>query len=223
MDVPVAILAEMDLKITTADDTYKQSQMEQKTREEATAKEARKKKDIDDALTSFRTNMEAFGEPSTNLTQLSTEKRISFVDMRSELSKLEESFAKVLLDKTTVLRLDPSQDLSRDDEKLKLVSDELELCKLITLDFLKDAPLPTATASAEPAGGGHAAATGFSSTKRETVMLPKFSGEEKTAYLYYPVWKKQWESHIVEYEFKYRATMLLNNLDSKAKEQIIGL
>ena len=54
-------------------------------------------------------------------------------------------------------------------------------------------------------------------------MLPKFSGEEKSAYLQYPIWKKQWNSHIMEYETKYRATMLLNHLDTKALEQIVGL
>ena len=54
-------------------------------------------------------------------------------------------------------------------------------------------------------------------------MLPKFSGEEKTAFLKCPVWKLQWDSHILEYEEKHRATMLMNHLDSKASEQIIGL
>ena len=54
-------------------------------------------------------------------------------------------------------------------------------------------------------------------------MLPKFSGDEKFAFLKYPVWKQQWSSHITEYEEKYRATMLLNHLDAKALEQIVGL
>ena len=54
-------------------------------------------------------------------------------------------------------------------------------------------------------------------------MLPKFRGDEKTAFLQYPVWKKLWSSHIVEYEVKYRSTMLLNHLDAKALEQIVGL
>ena len=198
MDGPATTLADMDVKISTAEETHSQQKAEQQTREEAAANEAKQKKDINDALTNLRANIEAFGEPSTNLTQLSTGKSISYVDMRSEMSKLEESFAKLLQDKTTVLRLDPSIDLSRDDEKLKLVSDELERCKLIALDFLKDAPLPAATVTAEPTGWGRTAAMGFSSTKRETFMLPKFSGEEKTAYLDYPVWKKQSESHIVE-------------------------
>ena len=53
-------------------------------------------------------------------------------------------------------------------------------------------------------------------------MLPKFSGDERTAFLKYPVWKTQWLNHITEYEVKYRATMLLNHLDDKATLQIIG-
>ena len=41
-----------------------------------------------------------------------------------------------------------------------------------------------------------------SMTKKETVMLPKFSGYEKTAYLIYLMWQKQWRSqdHSLLYE-----------------------
>ena len=183
MDAPASSLAEMDIKVSTSEDAHKQMQTEQQNREEATAKEAKLKKDIDDALTNLRSNTEAFGKPSLNLTQLSTEGRISFVDMRLEMTKLEESFSKLLHDKTKVLRLDSSIDLGPEEDKLKLVSEELETCKRIALGFLKDAPMSAPTVPAESVGGSRVATTGFSSTKRETVMLPKFSGEEKSAYL----------------------------------------
>ena len=49
-----------------------------------------------------------------------------------------------------------------------------------------------------------------------------FSGDERTAYLMYPVWRKQWGSHIADYEGKYRAAMLLSYWDSKALERVIG-
>ena len=55
-------------------------------------------------------------------------------------------------------------------------------------------------------------------TKKETVSLPVFCGDESSAYLKYPVWTKQWASHIADYEEKYREAMLLSNLDSKALE-----
>ena len=61
---------------------------------------------------------------------------------------------------------------------------------------MKDVPSSTPPALDASATGSGAVATvtspTFSSTKRETVMLPKFSGDEKSAFLQYPVWKKQW-------------------------------
>ena len=35
--------------------------------------------------------------------------------------------------------------------------------------------------------------------------------------------EKQWTTHILDYKERYRATMLLNHLDSKVSERIIGL
>ena len=40
-------------------------------------------------------------------------------------------------------------------------------------------------------------------TRKETIMLPAFSENEVTAYLTYPMWRKQWMSHIADYEEKY--------------------
>ena len=62
-----------------------------------------------------------------------------------------------------------------------------------------------------------------SMTKKETVMLPKFSEYKKTAYLKYLVWQKQWRSHITDYKEKYWSTMLLNHLDKLASEKIVIL
>ena len=45
-------------------------------------------------------------------------------------------------------------------------------------------------------------------TKREMIMLPRFSIDERTAYLKYSVLKKQSVSHIVDYEAKYQSTLL---------------
>ena len=116
MDVPAAALAEMDANVSMVDDTHKQSQAEQKNREEATKREDKLKKDIKDALTNLKSNTEAFGKPSLNLTQLSTERRIGFVDMRLEMTKLKESYSKLLEDKTKVLRLNSGIDLTQDEE-----------------------------------------------------------------------------------------------------------
>ena len=103
------------------------------------------------------------------------------------------------------------------------VVDEVARCKRIILEYVKDDVTATTVVAADTCGGTSSSRSSFSTTKRETVMLPQFSGDEKTAFLKYPVWKQQWDGHIIEYEDKYRATMLLNHLDSKAQEQIIGL
>ena len=106
----------------------------------------------------------------------------------------------------------------------KSVVEEVEKCKRIGLEYVKNvSTAPDVTGGGTTSTADSLSSRPFSTTKRETVMLPQFSGEEKSAYLKYPVWKKQWEEHIQEYEEKYRATMLLNHLDEKALHQIIGL
>ena len=91
------------------------------------------------------------------------------------------------------------------------------------MEYVKD-DVPTVSSVAVDDGVGISPtrSSGHSSTKRETVMLPQISGEEKTAFLQYPIRKKHWASHISEYELKYRATMFFNHLDKKAKDQIVG-
>ena len=53
--------------------------------------------------------------------------------------------------------------------------------------------------------------------------MPKFSGDEKTAFLKYPIWKDLWNKLIVDYEEKHRAGLLLNHLDNDALKRIIGV
>ena len=113
--------------------------------------------------------------------------------------KLKDSFAKLQLDKSKVTDLNFTADIRAECERFQLVSDELDQCKRIVLDFLKDAPV-VAAPIAPTRGIARGSSASFSTTKRETVMLPTFSGDEKTAFLEYPVWKTQWESHIQEYE-----------------------
>ena len=59
--------------------------------------------------------------------------------------------------------------------------------------------------------------------KRETVSLPKFSGKEATAYLNYPVWRKNWDMLIAVYPENVKASVLFEHLDESAKRRLIGL
>ena len=218
LDDPSDVLVQMQLKVDKLIQDREQSK-------KVTELETEKQSQFDSSLAALKVNIQNFGHPSTSLTQLSNAKTISFADMRQELEKLENSLSKLQEEKAKVVSLDPEADLTAVQEQFNsLVVDEVERCKRVALQYLKDAPAePVTTSEAVNSGGGGIRATGFSTTKRETVMLPKFSGEEKTCFLKYPVWKQQWDSHITEYEPKYRATMLLNHLDDKALTQIIGL
>ena len=183
-----------------------------KTRADVADKDAEKKRLYEGSLAAFRAGIESFGNPSTNLTLLSTEKTVSCLDMRAELSKLEVAMSKLMEDKVKLLNMDPAADITAECEMFNSrVVDEVARCKRIILEYVKDDVASRTVAAADTGGGTGSGRSSFSTTKRETVMLPQFSGDEKTAFLKYPVWKQQWDGHITEYEHKYRATMLLNH------------
>ena len=178
-------------------------------------------KKVDQKKLKLKNSIDSFGTPSTLLTEWVSANSVSHDDMRKELVKVEGSFEVVYREKLDLLNSGSSEDFTELMEQFDtLVLKELDKCKTVALDYMKNAA-PTTTGAG--ASEGVSARGGFSTTKRETVMLPQFSGEEKTAYLSYPVWRQQWDLHIVEYEEKYRPTMLLNHLDEKAKHQIVGL
>ena len=163
----------------------------------------------------------SFGTPSLMITNLSSAKEICVADMRVELDKIEKEYDKI---KNQIMYIDSSVDQTAILDQFKeKVTDEFERCKKIGLKYMNSFSSAIPERS-EARGTDTATVSGsYSTTKRETVMLPHFSGEEKTAYLKYPIWKLQWDSHIQEYEEKYRATMLMNHLDEKAQLQIVGL
>ena len=60
-------------------------------------------------------------------------------------------------------------------------------------------------------------------TKKEAVRLPSFKGDEKSSpYLKFPVWKKQWDCLITEYEEKWRAGLLWDHIDEVARSKFVG-
>ena len=62
-----------------------------------------------------------------------------------------------------------------------------------------------------------------STTKKEAVHLPHFKGDEKTIpFLRFPIWKKQWETLIEEYEVDYRFSFLSDNPDEAAQTKLVG-
>ena len=190
---------------------------------------AEAKLNLESKLVVFRSNMESFSKSAAYIVQLSEAKVASAADLRVELSMLDSKYKEMVKEKNEVLSIDSKADMTTVVEEFQsLVISSSEKCKTAAYSYMKESncssPSVVSTV-ADVTGGGRersGSGTNFSTTKRETVMLPKFSGDEKTAFLKYPIWKEQWDGHIVEYESKYRATMLLNHLDDKAMEQIVG-
>ena len=68
---------------------------------------AGKERLFEGSLAAFKANVESFGNPVAYLTKLSTEKKISYADMRLELGKIEAEMTKLADEKTKPLtRLD---------------------------------------------------------------------------------------------------------------------
>ena len=136
--------------------------------------------------------MEAFEKSCAVLTKLGSNKSISFADMRAELVKIEAQYEKLSAERAEVESKFPSADVTELATKFsELVGEGFSKCKEIGLTYLQTDVVADGTTSRSRAVA--------STTKKETVMLPKFSGDEKTAYLKYPIWRKQWISHIDDY------------------------
>ena len=159
--------------------------------------------------------MQAFKGSFKVLVKLSSDKSIGFTDMRTKLGKIEAQYEKLNAERAEVKsRFPTTVDTTLVPKFAELVGEGLRQCQEVGLTYLQ------ADVNVKNVMGPRDTA---SMTKKETVMLPKFSGYEKTAYLKYLVWQKQWRSHITDYEEKYWSTMLLNHLDKLASEKIVGL
>ena len=159
-------------------------------------------------------------KPSDLISKWCSEKSIGFSDLRKKLAKVEAEYVELKQQHASVVEMNPTADLTElAREFTSLVVEEYSRCEEVGFAYLQaDVPPVQGSSPANEPG----ISSSSCNTKKETVKLPKFNGDEKTAYKTYPVWRKQWDSHIMDYEEKSRSTMLLNHLDELALEQIVG-
>ena len=133
-------------------------------------------------------------------------------DKRSQLEKLETDFNTIKGQLIRCAEIDHNNDMSDINKSfVDDVEDPFVQFRNHIVDLLKD--------SSSTSGGK----LSNSSTKRELIKLPKFQGDEKgSPYVNFPIWKKQWDSQIDDYEPKYRAGLLLDHLD-EACGKFIGV
>ena len=146
-------------------------------------KSKEKKVQFRGSLAALKANIESFGRPATKLTKLTTEKVISCADMRLELVKIETTYSRLLEERTKLINLNPTTDLAAVNQQLNsLIVDEVDRCKRVALEYVKD-DVAAAPVNVHTGGGTSALRISFSTTKRETVMVPQFSGDKKNSIL----------------------------------------
>ena len=158
------------------------------------------------------TLIELFSNVNMNLAD--SLKEVSDEDKREGLKRLEEEYG-VLKSKLVELRsMDPSKPLTDLTEKFTEGEQLYVTSRQQLLTELKDS---------KTSGGITSTSSSSSATKKETVKLPEFSGDEaKNPYLEFPIWLQQWNALIIDYEHKVRSRLLCQHLDSVAKKTFVG-
>ena len=115
--------------------------------------------------------MQAFESSCDILTQLSSEKSISFTDMRKEIARIEAQYVELKTEEAEVVAKFPSADINELTDKFKeLVGDKYQKCKATALRYLQTDVTEETTSRSR---------YNSSATKRETVMLPSLAGMKK--------------------------------------------
>ena len=131
---------------------------------------------------------------------------------REELSKVETEFNEL---KSQLVRLS-GQNITVD--KADINKNFVDNAETVYLNFVK---LVTPELK-----DSHSSTSGGSSdkyTKREPVDLPSFQGDDKASpFGKFPIWKKQWDVQILDYEPRDHWRMLEKKLDEAARSKFIG-
>ena len=130
----------------------------------------------------LKSNMTQFqnDKPSELITKWCSEKSIGFSDLRTKLAEVKAEYAELKQQHASVVEMNPTADLTELAREFKsLVVEEYSRCEEVGFAYLQADVPPVQTSS--PANEPRVSFSS-SNTKKETVKLPKFSGEEKTAY-----------------------------------------
>ena len=207
--------AEDDRK--AAEDDRKVKEKEARDAEEALRRNELKAK-FSCAKAELETTIDTFQRMTLNVKDALATAESSDLEKRSEWRKIESDFLDMKKQLIHVNGLAGDEDITELNDKFK---DVAETAYSDTQAWIfaesKDVSLPSES------DGGSASSGRSDTTKKEAVHLPVFKGDEsKAPFLMYPSWKKQWETLVVEYPEKYRASVLLSHVDDAAKKKFAG-
>ena len=166
---------------------------------------------FDSAHAELDSSIDSFNRLS--LTLVDTLAEASDADKRSEWKRYEADFHSLKDQLTKLHGIDHSQDCTVISNKFVETETVFTEIQKFMLKAMKETSLTS---------GGVRQNVGLA-TKKEAVCLPSFEGvEEKSPYLKFPIWKRQWEVLIVEYNEQYRANLLYQHVDDAARSKFVG-
>ena len=198
----------------TEEDDRKQAEEDSK-QSEAAVKQQELNTKFASSEAELRTLIESFNRMNVDVAD--SLKEVSDQDKREGVQRLENEFS-TLKSKLVELRsMDPSKPLTEILDLFKQVEDVYSTSHQQLLTLLKDFKTSGGVLS------DSASSSTGSTTKRETVHLPDFSGEdEKNPYLEFPVWLQRWNALIGGYNEKLHSHLLCEHLDSVARKTFVG-
>ena len=201
-----------------ADEDTKAKEARKTIAEEAEAAEERKltqerQKKFESVKAQVSSNIATFKRLTLNVKDSLSD--ISMVDKTRKWQKVDTEFLSLKSLFVQLVGIDPSQNV---DELKKSYEEDAEKLFIETqkkiLPELKDEPLTS---------GGTSSKLSNTTVRRETVELPSFEGDlSKSPYLKFPIWKKQWEAMVEDYDANYRDVMLCRHLDDAARAKFVG-
>ena len=139
---------------------------------------------------------------------------------QEEWGKIESDFKALQSKLVTFSVMDTARNI--DEVKTKFDKDAKELftsTQKWVLSQLKNA----SNTSGGSASESSSSSSNSKFTRRETVNLPMFKGDENgSPFLEFPIWKKSWDSLIVDYEERFHYRLLAEHLDDAAKSKFVG-
>ena len=179
--------------------------------EETQLRKVQTKEKFDSAAAELKLAIDSFSRVNAGLEDTLGTASVSY--KQKEWEKVQSEFGSLKNQVITVAGIDPSQDMTDINTKFADTAEKSFLdTKKWLMEALKDAPQDKVVTSSS---------TG--STKKESVKLPKFEGNEKASpYIKWPSWIVRWEKLIVEYDVSWRSSILIDHLDEAAKEKFVG-
>ena len=166
-------------------------------KERIAAEEAKRHKESQEKFNGEKAELEtaidAFSRMTVKVQESLSADTISDLDKRSEWRKIDSEFSSLKSNLIRLTGLAGDQDITQTNSKFEAAEGAYAVMQKWVFSQVKDISAPLSSVASSTVKS--------STTKKESVQLPKFSGCEKgSPFLAYPTWRKQWDKLIRDIE-----------------------